>query len=238
MNWFQILLVTMCLLAWSCSSKKTQEVTESTTSVSMKIMFGSCANQDKDLPLLGIAAKQQPDAFIFLGDNIYGDTYVMDTLRAKYSRLASKKEFQDLNETSKVFAVWDDHDFGWNDIGKHYPFKKESESIFLDFWQVPETSERRKHAGIYGSEILQKGDKSIQIILLDTRYFKDDLVHRTKSDTAFKNDYMPNPIADSTFLGEAQWQWLERELQKPADFRLVSPRDLYQINQESLGAHS
>ena len=39
-----------------------------------KIAFGSCGHEDDPQPVLSIAADQKPDAFIFLGDNIYGDT--------------------------------------------------------------------------------------------------------------------------------------------------------------------
>jgi alkaline phosphatase D len=61
-----------------------------------KIAFGSCGYQDEPQPVLGIAAEQKPDAFIFLGDNIYGDTDNMDTLRNKYQRLGAKLEYQHL----------------------------------------------------------------------------------------------------------------------------------------------
>jgi len=45
------------------------------------IAFGSCANQDlPQQPALAIAAEKNPDLFVFLGDNIYSDTYEMDTL--------------------------------------------------------------------------------------------------------------------------------------------------------------
>ena len=50
------------------------------------IAFGSCANQDIPQPILGVAASYKPDLFVFLGDNIYGDTDNMDTLKAKYVR--------------------------------------------------------------------------------------------------------------------------------------------------------
>lgn len=35
-----------------------------------RIAFGSCAHQDKDQPLLKVAAALNPDVFLFLGDNI------------------------------------------------------------------------------------------------------------------------------------------------------------------------
>ncbi len=187
-----------------------------------RIAFGSCAHQDKEQPLLKVAASLNPDIFVFLGDNIYGDSRSMDTLRAKYAKLAAKEEFQNLFSQTRVFAVWDDHDYGENDSGRHYPFKAESKEIFMDFWKVPAGSERRKHEGIYGVETLEAGSLKIQFILLDTRTFRDNLILRDSTDTAHKNDYVPNLNPDSTFLGAAQWQWLEEQLSAKADVRIIA----------------
>jgi alkaline phosphatase D len=52
--------------------------------------------------------------------------------------------------------VWDDHDFGYNDSGRHYPFKKESKEIFLDFFGDQGDSLIRKHEGIYHTAWLEK----------------------------------------------------------------------------------
>ena len=32
--------------------------------------------------------------------------------------------------------TWDDHDYGYNDFGKDYPYKIQSKKLFLDFWEV------------------------------------------------------------------------------------------------------
>lgn len=214
---------TLLTIITSCKTeKKKQETKKEATETKFKIAFGSCSHQDKPQPMLTVAKNLNPDAFIYLGDNIYGDTYSIDTLQAKYNKLAAKQEFKDLINSTTIYSVWDDHDFGDNDKGRHYPLKKESEQLFLDFWKVPANSERRTHEGIYGSEFIEKDGKKIQIIMLDTRYFRDDLVHRQKTDTIHKNDYVPNQVADSTFLGKAQWAWLEKEFQKPADVRIMA----------------
>ena len=42
---------------------------------------------------------------IHQGDNIYGDTRNMDTLRVKYARLNAKAEFQNLRKQSKTTAI-------------------------------------------------------------------------------------------------------------------------------------
>jgi alkaline phosphatase D len=191
------------------------------------IAFGSCGHEDQPQPVLQIAAEQKPDAFIFLGDNIYGDTDNMDTLRAKYERFGAKKEFQQLASSTRIFATWDDHDYGRNDAGKYYPYKEESKEIFLNFFKEPALSERRKHKGVYHAEYIWVGDKVIQVILLDNRTFRSDVLPYdgknpvTQDKYFYKLDYSPHYSKDSTFLGEEQWQWLEKELRQPADLRLI-----------------
>ena len=197
-----------------------------TTPPITKIAFGSCGHEDQDLPVFDVVVKHQPDLFIFLGDNIYGDTKDMEVLKRKYNMLASKPSFQNLKSNVPIVAVWDDHDYGWNDIGRHYPFKEESKEIFLDFFNEPSTSTRRTHPGIYHSIIQEIGNKKLQIILLDNRTFRDDLklyAGEASSDKRYfyNLDYTPHTNSDSTLLGEEQWKWLEEELAKPADIRLV-----------------
>jgi alkaline phosphatase D len=72
--------------------------------------------------------------FIFLGDNVYGDTRDPSVLRAKYAKLQDKPEFQRLCAQVPILATWDDHDYGENDAGRDYPMKEESRGIFCDFW--------------------------------------------------------------------------------------------------------
>lgn len=200
-----------------------------------KIAFGSCGWQDEQQPILALAAEQKPDAFIFLGDNIYGDTDDMDTLQAKYNRWGAMAEFKRLDSATKIFATWDDHDFGRNDAGKWYPYKKESKEIFLKFFKEPAESDRRKHEGIYHTEYISSGDKTIQVILLDVRTFRNDLLlydtsaKLPRESYFYKPDYIPHVSTDSTLLGTEQWQWLETELAKPADLRLICSGSQFSI---------
>jgi len=212
---FPLLLLSAC----GMSCKQETAVT--------KIAFGSCGHQSDPQPVLAIAAAQNPDAFIFLGDNIYGDTDNMDTLWNKYERLGAKPEYRQLAAATQIFATWDDHDFGRNDAGKYYPYKKESKEIFMEFFKEPANSDRRKHDGIYKAEYLQEGDKIIQLILLDVRSFRSDLLLFDKENKELQAkyfyplDYQPHTSPDSSLLGDEQWKWLEEELKKPADLRFI-----------------
>lgn len=214
-----------CLLSPSFSLLQAQN-----QALPARIAFGSCAKEYKDQPILESVVAQAPDMFIYLGDNIYGDTEDMDLLRKKYAELGAKPEFQKLRETAIVKAVWDDHDYGQNDAGKHYPKKEESKEIFLEFWHEPLNSSRRQHEGIYHSEYYAEGDQILQLILLDTRTFRDDLkLTESKPDL---HKYARNNDPNVSMLGEAQWNWLEEELKKPATFRIIasSTQFLHQYN--------
>lgn len=199
-----------------------------------KIAFGSCGHQDQPLPIFDLIVKHKPDLFVFLGDNIYGDTKSMDTLQMKYNMLAAQSSFHNLKKNVPMIATWDDHDYGLNDIGRHYPYKVESREMFLKFFDEPKDSPRRKHEGIYTSYIYETNGKKLQIILLDNRTFRDDYVKYTgqfKDDKRFfyEMDFAPCYSSDSTYLGAKQWKWLEEELKKPADLRLIGSGSQFAI---------
>ncbi|MET0658010.1 MAG: hypothetical protein ABW110_07620 [Steroidobacteraceae bacterium] len=59
-----------------------------------RIAFGSCAKQDKEQPIWDAVLASKPDLFIFLGDNIYGDTTDMQVMRAN---TRSSHQSQDSN---------------------------------------------------------------------------------------------------------------------------------------------
>ena len=188
------------------------------------IGLGSCAKQTKEQAILHTIVQRRPNVFIYLGDNIYGDTRDMQELRDKYQQLAQKTSFQALQQAVPLLATWDDHDYGENDAGRHYPLKDSSKNIFLEFWKEPKNSERWQHPGVYHAVFLEDAPLRLQVILLDTRTFRDDLNHLPKGSKkgSYKNDYQPTTNPDSTFLGAAQWAWLEEQLQQPADLRLIA----------------
>jgi alkaline phosphatase D len=192
-----------------------------------RICFGSCGHQDRPQPVLRMAAAQRPDFFVFLGDNIYGDTDNMETLRKKYRKWGKNSDFRAIEGRCPLLATWDDHDYGRNDAGRHYPFKELSKEIFLDYFQVPVGDVRRQRPGVFTSYIGEGNGRRIQIILLDMRTFRDDLrpyrnqpVDRTAY--GYKLDYWPHENPDSTLMGAEQWAWLEQQLRQPADLRIIA----------------
>ncbi|MEE2936350.1 MAG: alkaline phosphatase D family protein [Planctomycetota bacterium] len=184
-----------------------------------KILFGSCIKQDRPMPILQTIVQQHPDLFIFLGDNIYADTVDMNQMRAKYARLNANLSFKQLIQSIPVMATWDDHDYGANDAGADYSRRAESEQIFLDHWGEPAGTARRTRPGVYDAKIFGPPGKRVQVILLDTRYFRGPL---TKGERRVGGPYVPSAMPDVTMLGDQQWRWLDAQLKQPAELRIIA----------------
>ena len=105
-----------------------------------RMAFGSCNRQDAPQPLWKPIIAEKPDLWVWMGDNIYGDSPVMDTLRAKYIRQNSNLDYQLLKARTPIIGVWDDHDYGINDGGKNYAQKKTSRDLMFDFLNVPQAA--------------------------------------------------------------------------------------------------
>ena len=99
-----------------------------------RIAFGSCANHEKPQPIWKAIDRWRPDVFVFLGDNVYGDTEDMEVLASKYAALGAKPGYKAMQKHTAVIATWDDHDYGANDAGLEYPKKAESKEVFLEFF--------------------------------------------------------------------------------------------------------
>jgi alkaline phosphatase D len=201
----------------------------------LKIAFGSCGHQNKPLSILENVAELKPDYFVFLGDNIYGDTRDINVLKQKYEQLYQNPSYQKLKSTTKILATWDDHDYGEDDAGKYFPMKNDSKQVFLEFFEEPKNSNRYQHEGIYTSYMFRKKCKRIQLILLDTRTFRSNITRYqkgTNKDSIFDYDllYVPNENIDSTILGKEQWNWLEKQLLIKADVRIIASSTQFGIS--------
>ena len=201
-----------------------------------KIAFGSCAMQFKPQPIWDSIARQKPDLFLFLGDNIYGDydgenafTPTAETLERDWQLLANETHFRAFRKQVPIMATWDNHDYGKHNGGAEFELKSVSQQIFLNFFAEPQDSPRRLTPGIYDAKIIGPAGKRVQIILLDTRYFKGPFVkdERSKEEKVAAGNigsmanYVPNSSLEVTLLGEAQWTWLEHQLALPAEIRLI-----------------
>ncbi len=148
---------------------------------------------------------------IWMGDNWY--TREVDytsewglNYRASHDR--AKPFYQKFMAAMPQYGIWDDHDYGPNDVGKSYILKEESRNIFKNYMLNPSYGEDGK--GIYTK--LSYSD--VDIFLTDDRYFRSE-------------DEMPDSIdgmanKSKTFFGQQQMEWLQNALQfSDATFKII-----------------
>jgi len=155
-----------------------------------------------------------------------------------YQTLDQIDDFARFKATVPMLGTWDDHDYGADDAGKHYALKAKSQQHFLDFFGFAHDAPIRHQEGIYHARLMGPQGQRVQFILLDTRYHRDDLIKGAVQRIPGKGPYVANPQTTASMLGEAQWQWLEKELEKEADIRfIISSIQLvaYQHRYESWG---
>lgn len=182
-----------------------------------RIAFGSCVDQQLPQPIWDAIARTAPQLFLFLGDTIYADTEDMGKMQADYEMLAAQPAFERFRAAVPILAIWDDHDYGVNDGGTDYLQKRQAERLFLDFFEEPTDSPRRMRDGVYGAWIFGPPGKRLQVVLLDGRSFRSPL----QLDPHPARRYQPDLDPHKTLLGADQWRWLEAELRKPAEVRLI-----------------
>lgn len=170
-----------------------------------RVGFGSCyVPQFEAGEVWDAITRSRPDAFLFLGDNVYqseenGQPELLE-LREAYASLAADAWFAHLRATTPVLPTWDDHDYGMNDAGAEFSARKESEALFKHVWDVRTDDPRAGREGVYHHRLVGRPGARTQIMVLDTRYFR-------------------TPI---NMLGAAQWRWLEEVLNEPADVRILA----------------
>ncbi len=201
-----------------------------TAKIITTITFGSCADAYKSQPIWAEIAATQPDVFIFLGDNVYADKLdgkslpvaTAASLDSAYSALDRQSEFSEFRQHIPILATWDDHDFGLNDGGKDNPVIDIAKKYFLQFFDIPEDSPMRNHAGVYSANIYGPIGKRVQIILLDTRTFRSALTKAIPGNAQGYQRYQPSTAKEQQMLGEKQWLWLAQQLAKPAEIRIIA----------------
>ncbi len=160
-----------------------------------RIAFGSCNKTTRPQPIWASILDAEPDLWIWTGDIVYADSaFKPDKIRFEYTAQKQRPEYQEFFQRIPIIGIWDDHDYGINDIGKNNPIKYESQAALLDFLDEPAKSPRRQRDGIYTAYEFGPPGKRTKIILLDDRFFRDD------------------PGERRSVLGKRQWKWFKREL--------------------------
>ena len=184
-------IVLLALMGGSASAYYPHQISEPFS----RIGIGSCNVQERPQPHWGLLMDSRVELWVWLGDNVYADTEDMAAMKSTYEMQFNRADYARFRAAVPIIGTWDDHDYGENDSGKWYPKKRESQQLLLDFLEEPENSPRRSREGVFASHTFGPVGRQVKFILLDNRYFAD------------------RPGPESDILGEAQWEFLQSELQ-------------------------
>jgi len=192
----------------------------------IRIAFGSCYSQNTPSEeIWRVIAAKDPSLTILMGDNLYIDSADPKKFAKDYASLANNKGFQELLTQSDMLATWDDHDYGLQDGGKEFSAKQLAKEYFVDFFDYSELKNIAPAEGIQHSRTITVGDKTVRIILLDTRWYRDKLSLSNQAEELRMRfqlgAYVPHTDESTTLLGAKQWQWLEETLAKPVDLNII-----------------
>ena len=217
----KIFPISIAIIIGCSSNKQLDKNPSSSNSNGLKIGFASCLNQEKKMPIFNTIKAEGFDLFLMMGDNVYGNS---KSENLKELRLAYEKQKQNFNKLDFDFpieAIWDDNDYGLGDGGKEYHLKDKSKELFLDFWDVSANDPRRKRDGLYHEIIKDYKGKSIQLLFLDTRTFRDNLKPSDDKGAVGKERYIPFLDSSLTMLGDEQWKWLAQKMTVTIDYRFI-----------------
>ncbi len=185
------------------------------------IGFGSCLTQERSMPIFNTIKDENYDLFLMIGDNVYGDSEREDLLELREAYDKQRQNFDNLNLNFPIEAIWDDHDYGLNDAGKEYAYKEDAKELFLDFWNIPMDDVRRSRDGLYFEWIQTIDGITVQMLFLDTRFFRDALLPTDERGAPGKERYLPHTDTSLTMLGVDQWNWLEEKMNIQVDHRII-----------------
>ena len=166
----------------------------------------------KDSSIFETMAKEKSAFMLWLGDSWYTrdvDYYSEWGLwyRAHHDR--ALPILQNFLKAMPQYAIWDDHDYGPNDIGKNYILKDASRKVFMNYFCNPSYGENGQ--GIYS--LISWAD--VDVFMTDDRWWRS--ADRMKDSI----DGKPNP--DKRMLGIQQMEWLKNSLlYSPATFKIVA----------------
>ena len=146
-------------------------------------------------------AKEKSDFMLWLGDTWYTrevDYYSDWGLHNRPAYERALPLYKNFLKSMPHYAIWDDHDYGWNDADKSYPLKETSRNVFKKFWSNPSYGENNQ--GVYSKFTWN----DVDVFLLDDRWFRS-------------NDDMPDSIngnanENKLMYGKQQMEWLKNAL--------------------------
>lgn len=200
--------------------KPTKPAPLNTKKLITQFSFASCSDQRREQLAWTAILKKKPDVHLGMGDNIYASTPGDHPMALTYEKQSRVKTFAAFRKAIPILATWDDHDFGVNDGGEENPYFGEAREAYLQFFPHDSKAIGSRKGGIYHSFMLGPAGKKLQVIFLDTRSYRSALKQSVESAPG-RLRYEGTKDTHTTLLGDIQWRWLEQELRRPADLRIL-----------------
>ena len=166
----------------------------------------------KDSSIFETMAKEKAAFMLWLGDAWYTrevDYFSEWGLWYRASHDRATPITQNFLKSMPQFAMWDDHDYGPNDIGKNYILKDKSRQVFNSYFCNPSAGENGQ--GTY--TMTSWGDADI--------FMTDDRWWRSADKTKDSVNGKPNP--EKRMLGAQQMEWLKNSLlYSTATFKIIA----------------
>ncbi|MBX9783519.1 MAG: alkaline phosphatase family protein [Chitinophagaceae bacterium] len=157
-------------------------------------------------------AKEKAAFMLWLGDSWYTREVDYFDRWGLWNRASQDRAFpvlQNFLKSTSHVAIWDDHDYGPNDIGMNYILKDESRKVFMNYF--PNTSFGMNNEGIYS--MMSYGD--VDVFMMDDRWWR--------SADATKDSVDGKPNAAKTMWGKQQMEWLKNSLLfSRAPFKIIA----------------
>jgi len=180
----------------------------------VEFLVGSCALLNTDwsrfmfpgfsVNIFNIMKRERSDFMLWLGDNVYYFSKHYNSYDGMFNRnLKIRNEFLSLTDflaKQPNYAIWDDHDYGWNDADKTFPLKDTALKVFKSFWPNPYDEQDSTKGNLFTFRYYDA-----EFFMTDDRWYRD-------------------PEGDSTgaFLGMEQVKWLQEKLKNSdATFKFV-----------------
>ena len=139
----------------------------------------------------------QPNMIFLIGDNVYADKNIpapsMKNFHKRYVETFSKLHLYKTSHLIPILAVWDDHDYGFNNGHKDFIYKSDMQKLFRGFFPLyPDQKNLISGKGV--SFLLKTAGQNF--------FFMDDRSFRSP----------PNP--QGRLWGIQQEEWLFQKLKK------------------------
>ncbi len=171
----------------------------------LKIMIASCMDDSFDSEQKkmwkhfdNVALERGINLVFLIGDNVYADKGInffkgpapAPMIWRRYAETRNKLDYYKRKNLLPTYAVWDDHDYGWNNGDKTYAYREEAQEYFRTFWPQDAMKGFLEHGPGISSYIKLSGQKF---------FFLDDRSFRTPNNQT---------EGDQSHFGKVQVDWM------------------------------